>query len=77
MGFFYLIWGWTKLGVDYCFPQKRTLSDVYLHSLTLKNLSIAAKNADLTYSLHEEDQILTALAIGPNSRAAIGTSLYE
>ena len=53
--------------------KNENLSEMMRHSLTLQNLSKQAEFAELNFSLHEENQILTALAIGPNSRAKIGT----
>ena len=53
--------------------KNENLSEMMRHSLTLQNLSKQAQFAELKFSLHEENQILTALAIGPNSRAKIGT----
>ena len=53
--------------------KNENLSETMRHSLTLQSLSKQAEFAELNFSFHEENQILTALAIGPNSRAKIGT----
>ena len=53
--------------------KNENISEMMRHSLTLQHLSKQAEFAELNFSLHEENQILTALAIGPNSRAKIGT----
>ena len=74
--FHYFISGQPKIVLksEACAKDKNeNLSEMMRHSLTLQNLSKQAEFAELNFSFHEENQILTALAIGPNSRAKIGT----